>query len=241
VSEFPNDNPDLWRAWEDVYADADVHADAHADAHAAAHADADADAVADAVAVADADADSDADSDDVEVEVEVLEFAEEDFAAIENESIPPPAPPDLFHVYVRTLVEVALAAGAPGRVVEVLPAMLGLTRLEARALDDAAIDALVAADLLARTESGAVVRSASLTAAAQAWRSTLLGEEADFSACTSMLDEWSAQLVATLAGTPAQKEALRRELRARGVAAFGMLVDDPCLPRPACGGSADAA
>ena len=39
-----------------------------------------------------------------------------------------------------------------------------------------------------------------------------------------MLDEWSAGLIAALAGTPAQKESYRRELRNRGVAAFGLIV-----------------
>jgi hypothetical protein len=159
------------------------------------------------------------------LEVEVIEFDDADFAAIENESIPPPAQPDLFQVYVRTLVEVALAAGAPGRVVELLPGMLGVARLDARALDDASTDALVSAGLLARSDSGAVIRSDSFVAAAQAWRATLLGEEADFSACSSSLDEWSANLIATLAGTPHQRETLRRDLRSRGVAAFGLLIE----------------
>jgi hypothetical protein len=159
-------------------------------------------------------------------EVEVIEFDEADFAAIENESIPPPAPPpDLFQIYVRTLVEVALAAGAPGRVVEALPGMLGLARLDARSLDDAMVDSLVGAGLLARSESGAVIRADGFVATAQAWRATLLGEEADFSVCSTMLDEWSANLIATLAGMPHQREALRRDLRSRGVAAFGLLVE----------------
>ncbi len=157
-----------------------------------------------------------------ETELKVIEFDESDFAAIENESIPPPAQPDAFQVYVRTLIEVALAAGAPGRVVEILPAMLGLARLDVQSLDENAIDALVSACLLARTEGGAVVRHDAFVAAAQVWRATLLGEDADFSACTTMLDEWSANLIATLAGVPNQREALRRDLRARGIAAFGI-------------------
>ena len=211
MSEFPNDNPELWRVREAPFAVAEAAADTVAVAVAVAEAA----PVAETVAVAD----------DDEVSVEVIEFDEEDFAVVENESIPPPAPLDLFQVYVRTLVEVALAAGAPGRVVELLPGMLGLTRLDVRGLDDASMDALVAADMLARSDSGAVVRSTSFTASAQAWRATLLGEEADFSACNTTLDEWSAAVVATLAGVPAQRETLRRELRARGVAAFGLLVD----------------
>ena len=154
----------------------------------------------------------------------MIEFDEADFAVIENESIPPPAQPDLFQIYVRTLVEVALAAGAPGRAVELLPGMLGLARLNTQQLDAAMTDALVAANFLARSESGAVTRSDSFVAAAQGWRATLLGEESDFTV-SSMLDEWSAHVIATLAGTPQQTEALRRDLRSRGVAAFGLLVE----------------
>jgi hypothetical protein len=158
-------------------------------------------------------------------EVEVIEFDEADFAVIENESIPAPPKMDLFQVFARTLIEVALAAGAPGRVVEILPGMLGIARLDASVLDAEAIDALVAADMLARSESGAVIRSDNFVSAAQAWRATILGEEADFSACTSTLDEWSATLVATLANMPQQRETFRRDLRSRGVAAFGLLVE----------------
>jgi hypothetical protein len=157
--------------------------------------------------------------------VEVIEFDEADFAVVENESIPPPPRPDLFQVYARTLIEVALAAGAPGRVVEALPGMLGIARLSTDTLDAATIDALVACDMLARTESGAIVRSDGFVATAQAWRATILGEDGDFSACTSTLDEWSANLVATLAGAPQQRESFRRDLRSRGVAAFGLLIE----------------
>src|SRR5262249_37342969 len=85
-------------------------------------------------------------------EVEVIEFDEADFAVVENESIPPPPKADLFQVFARTLIEVALAAGAPGRVVEMLPGMLGIARLDTKVLDAEAIDALVAADMLARSE-----------------------------------------------------------------------------------------
>jgi len=163
--------------------------------------------------------------DDDGPEVEVIEFDEADFAVVENESIPPPPKMDLFQVFVRTLIEVSLAAGAPGRVVEMLPGMLGIARLDTKVLDATTVDELVAADMLARSESGVIVRSDNFVAAAQAWRSTILGEEADFSACTSTLDEWSAALVATLASMPQQRESFRRDLRSRGVAAFGLLVE----------------
>ncbi len=165
---------------------------------------------------------------DWEPEVEVVEFDDEDFAAAEYVSAAPPAPPacaeDAFQLFVRTLVEVSLAAGAPARVVALLPAMLGAARLDVQALEAPTLDALVAASLLARTETGAITRSESLVATAQAWRGTLLGEGTVLSV-SSTLDEWSAHIVATLAAVPERKEALRRELRTRGIAAFGMIVD----------------
>jgi hypothetical protein len=219
--EFPSDNPELWQLRAPLAALAILIAEAEAEAESETASIAE--PVADSVAVEDASvAPAPALVEADEPSIEVIEFDESDFAAIENESIPPPAMPDAFQVYVRTLVEVALAAGAPGRVVEILPGMLGLARLDAQSLDAASIEGLVSANLLARKENGAIARSDSFVAAAQAWRATLLGEDADFSACTTMLDEWSANLIAALAGLPNQREAFRRDLRARGVAAFGM-------------------
>lgn len=204
-TEFPSDNPELWQLRAPLASLAILIAEAEAESESETA----------SIAIAA--------TEEPELEVEVIEFDESDFAAIENESsVPPPNAPDAFQVYVRTLIEVALAAGAPGRVVEILPGMLGIARLDVQSLDDAAIDALVGANLLARKESGTIARSDNFVAAAQAWRSTLLGEDADFSACTTMLDEWSANLIAALAGVPAQREAFRRDLRARGIAAFGM-------------------
>ncbi len=137
-------------------------------------------------------------------------------ARVANENEP-------FERYVQALVEVGLAAGAPARVMEVLPGMLGAARLNTQGLDGVAIDALVAAGMLVRAESGAVTRADGFVAVAQAWRATMIGEDADFAVCTTTLDEWSAWIIATLAGMPQRQDGLRRELRARGVAAFGML------------------
>ena len=217
--EFPNDNPDLWSHRAPLAALAILLAEAEL---AEEEIEAERSDPNDRVDFRRSEATSEGDDGP---EVEVIEFDEADFAVVENESIPPPPKPDLFQVFARTLIEVALAAGAPGRVVEALPGMLGIARLDASVLGAEAIDALVAANMLARSESGAVVRSDDFVSAAQAWRATILGEEADFSACTSTLDEWSANLVATLANMPQQRETFRRDLRSRGVAAFGLLVE----------------
>lgn len=60
---------------------------------------------------------------------------------------------------------------------------------------------------------------------ANAWRRIISGESEDFTACgAKSLDEWSAELVARLIAMPAKTDQLRRELRARGVAAFGLVL-----------------
>ena len=58
-----------------------------------------------------------------------------------------------------------------------------------------------------------------------AWRAILRGDSEDFSACgPRMLDEWAADLVARLVAAPSRTEQLRRQLRERGVAAFGLVM-----------------
>jgi hypothetical protein len=224
IPEFPSDNPDLWHLRPPVI-------ESVIDAVAA---------MAEQIAemsrmpppVTVAPTPTRVEADDVEITVEVVEFDDADFAMAENESLPPPPPPpeqateeaDLFQRFVSTLVEVALAAGAATRVVGALPGMLGVTRLDVEALDATVIDALVASNLLARTSRGAVARSEALVQNAQAWRATLLGEETELVA-TAMLDEWAAHIVASLLQAPQQAETVRRDLRARGIAAFGMLVE----------------
>jgi hypothetical protein len=84
--------------------------------------------------------------------------------------------------------------------------------------------------IAAATDDGAA--SARLTAAladdvtAKAWRAILLGESDDFAACGSKtLDEWAADLIAQALAAPAKTDLVRRELRSRGVAAFGLVSD----------------
>jgi hypothetical protein len=56
---------------------------------------------------------------------------------------------------------------------------------------------------------------------ARAWRSLLGGESDDLSSCESTLDAWCAELLSGLSGKSA--EDMRKALRRRGVAAFGLL------------------
>jgi hypothetical protein len=73
--------------------------------------------------------------------------------------------------------------------------------------------------------AGALAATLADEPTARAWRRIISGESEDFTACgTKSLDEWSAELVARLIAMPAKTDQLRRELRSRGVAAFGIIV-----------------
>ncbi len=58
---------------------------------------------------------------------------------------------------------------------------------------------------------------------ARAWRAILCGESEDFSLCAAPLDEWASTTLAKVLSAPQKAAQLRRELRARGVAAFGLV------------------
>ena len=60
-------------------------------------------------------------------------------------------------------------------------------------------------------------------AVARAWRAILNGESEDFSSCAAPLDEWASGALARILSAPHKAGQLRRELRARGVAAFGLI------------------
>jgi hypothetical protein len=59
---------------------------------------------------------------------------------------------------------------------------------------------------------------------AAAWARILRGESDDISTCgAAMLDEWAADVVARALGAPGRSAQIRRELRDRGVCAFGLV------------------
>jgi hypothetical protein len=134
-------------------------------------------------------------------------------------------PPDAFESFARVLEDVALASGADARAVGCLRALLGRARLDGIALDEPLTEALVAGALVVRTDRGPV-RAPGLTSIVLAWQGILRGESEDFGPCGgATLDEWSANLVARVLGLATRTEGIRRELRRRGVAAFGFLAD----------------
>jgi hypothetical protein len=145
--------------------------------------------------------DADDEADDIEI-VENLAF---DDAVDESPSRPdhePPASDDPFLTLVDVLEDVARSAGADESVLLTLRTLLGQHRIDA----------------------GAPADHQRVRGEAVAWQAILRGESDDFSACGgAMLDEWSAGLVAAALGQPARAEPLKRELRRRGVAAFGLV------------------
>jgi hypothetical protein len=145
-------------------------------------------------------------ADDIEI-VETLTFEDAVDESPEPrapllESVAPPATDDPFVTLVATLEDVARAAGADDAALETLLCLLGRTRLDASAPDT----------------------SHALRAQALAWQGILRGESEDFGACgAAMLDEWCATLIAGVLGQNVRADGLKRELRRRGVAAFGLV------------------
>ena len=138
-------------------------------------------------------------------------------APAETSTALPPAPDDPFVTLVSTLADVAIGAGSP-YVASLLPALLLEGHLENAMSADAA-QALAEAN---------IVRDNAVTEVfigqTRAWRAMLAGTSDDFAACgNAMLDEWSAELLACLLGAPSRATALRRDVRAHGVAAFGLV------------------
>jgi hypothetical protein len=141
---------------------------------------------------------------EAEDEVDDIEIVEDlAFDAIDESPPPPePAPEDPFVTLVRVVEDVAKGAGADEAALLLLRTLLGQLRPEA----------------------GAPAEHVRARAEAAAWQGILRGESDDFAACGgAMLDEWSAALIVTAIGQPARAEPLKRELRRRGVAAFGLV------------------
>jgi hypothetical protein len=138
-------------------------------------------------------------------------------AFVEAMEIPPPAriPAD-FAIAIETIV-----AGEEPEKIEEAPAPPAEDPYAAflRVLVEAA------------TACGGAIRVAAIEASfaadpvAAAWRAILRAESEDFSLCATTLDEWAANALAGLLGAPSKGAQLRRELRARGVAAFGMVLE----------------
>jgi hypothetical protein len=120
----------------------------------------------------------------------------------------PPDEDDAFAALVRALEEVAMATGAGESAMALLRVLTGRARRDSTA----ELDTAGATDL--DTWRGQAL----------AWQAILRGESDDFGACGgAMLDDWCAALLAFVIRSPARTDGLKRDLRRRGVAAFGIV------------------
>ena len=126
------------------------------------------------------------------------------------------------------LEDAALALGAGDASLQSLGALFGQTRLDTFAPGERALEALLAGDVLAQGQRG-LSRSSAFTSKVLAWQGILRGESEDFAlpngGSLEPLDEWAADVLARVLGTPARADGIRRELRRRGIAAFGLVAD----------------
>jgi hypothetical protein len=138
---------------------------------------------------------------------------------------PPPIEADAADpivAFVAAVTEVALVHG-PAETAGHIESLFTFGTLDSEALSETAQAALFEGKILVRTDDG--VRTTEAFASTRiAWQSILRGESGDLSACgESTLDTWTADLVARLIAHPDKAQTIRRDLRRRGIAAFGML------------------
>jgi len=137
---------------------------------------------------------------------------------------PPPdaaVAPDPFESFVAALGQ-ALLAGGQTRAAAVLPGLLQAGSLREGELPSEAVDALRQRGVI---EARGLALTSSFRERVEAWRRVLCGTSDDLSACgDATLDTWSSELLCALsAAPPARAGDYRRELRKRGVAAFGLI------------------
>lgn len=146
-----------------------------------------------------------------------IESASNDSSETETETVLPPPPEDPFTVLVCRLADIAIGAGAPD-VAAVLPELL----MDGRLSNDVGAESAAAL-----AEAGIVVDGAvtpTFAGQATAWREILRGTSDDFDATGgAMLDEWAAEVLACLLGARSRGPSLKKDLRSRGVAAFGLV------------------
>jgi len=146
---------------------------------------------------------ADDEGDDIEI-VDELSFDEVVEESPAPEVVGEPATDDPFVALAEVLESVARGAGAAEGAIASLRIVLGRERVTAETGDE----------LLVLREQAA------------AWQGILRGDSEDFGACgVSSLDEWSSIAVARCMGEMARADGLRRELRRRGVAAFGLVIE----------------
>jgi hypothetical protein len=128
---------------------------------------------------------------------------------------------DPFAELGAVLARVALELGAT-RAAAVVGALIAGDRVDHAQMPPPGLSLLVERGMV-QSAGSAVVLSGVAGQTAATWKRVLRGESVDCSGCESTLDSFCAALLAALLGAPARQESLRRELRAKGVVAFGFL------------------
>jgi hypothetical protein len=132
------------------------------------------------------------------------------------------AQPTQIDQFVRAIAEVARAHGAADAAAHV-ESLFKFGTPAPIELSDLARDALFDGNILEPSEEG-VHATDWFARTSSAWQKMLRGEAENLAVCgESTLDGWTADLIARLVAKPAMASAIRRDLRRRGIAAFGML------------------
>ncbi len=142
-----------------------------------------------------------------------------------HEPQPDPCVRDAFVTFAAVLSRVALELSASAGDAGLLNALLGMKRMEGYSPAADCTEALVAGRIAILGPRG-LVRTTQFTDEVLSWQRLLRGQSEDFAACgTSTLDEWAANLVACATGDVTRTQAIRRELRRYGIAAFGLVTE----------------
>jgi hypothetical protein len=124
--------------------------------------------------------------------------------------------------FVRAIAEVALAHG-PAETAAHVESLFMFGTPAPIELSPNARAALLDGNILEATDDG-IHATAWFARTSSAWQSMLRGEAGDLAVCgESTLDGWTADLIACLVAKPSAASAIKRDLRRRGIAAFGML------------------
>lgn len=160
--------------------------------------------------------DLDAEDDDTPIVIEEIEAFDPEWEACDEASSPSTTARTPFTEYLEAVSRAARAEGGDGAALERF-----LDTLEVSSVpDDAARQALREGKILAADGDGV---TETFRRAHAGWRAIIDGTSDDFTACGgTMLDEWTAELCARWLGSPEISPRVRRALRDRGVAAFGL-------------------
>jgi hypothetical protein len=124
--------------------------------------------------------------------------------------------------FVRTIADVARAHG-PAETAAHVESLFKFGTPAPLDLSPSARAALLDGNILEATEGG-VHATAWFARTSSAWQSMLRGDGGNLAECgESTLDGWTADLIARLVAKPNMASTIRRDLRRRGIAAFGML------------------